>query len=46
MQVDSILAFSRLYILKVYQKSVEKKFEDEREREVTCVGTERLNLDV
>ena len=46
MQVDSILGFSRLYILKVYQKSVEKKFEDEREREVICVGTERLNLDV
>ena len=46
MQVDSILAFSRLYILKVYQKSVEKKFKDERERKVTCVGTERLNLDV
>ena len=46
MQGDSILGFSRLYILKVYQKSVEKKFEDEGEREVTCGGTEKLNLDV
>ena len=46
MQVDSILSFSMLYILKVYQKSVEKKFEDEGEREVTCGGTEKLNLDV
>ena len=46
MQVDSILGFSRLYILKVYQKSVEKKFEDEGEREVTGGGTEKLNLDV
>ena len=27
-------------------KSVEKKFEDEGEREVTCGGTEKLNLDV